>query len=348
MSVTDIESTDLIVYGLSHHTVPLEMREHFSLSDESVRSIYSQLKHEESVRESAVLSTCNRLEIVGVGDGERLKCVFSRILGEETKQGSDSVESVAYLKSEVDSLYHLFRVAAGLDSQMVGETEIFGQIKNAYKEAIQHQLAGKMLHGAFQKCFQQGKWARSYTSIGRGHVSTSTVAVELASRIFGNLSQCRMLVVGTGEVAESAVKVFFSEGCKNIQFCGRNQERLHAFTSEFGSKSFLLEELPEILHEFDIVLTSTKSDSPIINSKMVQKALEQRSARPLFFIDLAMPRDVDPQCSREDLVFVYNLDDLAKVANENIQLRLGEIIRCEQRLSTVAKELWGNLRSHQK
>ncbi len=335
---------ELVVFGLSHHTAPLEMREGFSLTPEKMDAVYHRLREEVGVEEVLVLATCNRLEVYGVGEPDKMAGALPDILGAETGQGRAAIQEVSYFKRKADSVEHLFRVAAGLDSQMVGETEIFGQVKKAYQNAMERQLTGKVLNTVFQKSFHQGKWARTQTSIGRGNVSVSTVAVDLAARIFGELSQCSLLVVGTGEVAESALKVFVSQGCKDIHFCGRNVERMEALETEFDTEGYPLEQLGNILGNFDIVLTSTAAEQAIIDLQMVDRALAQRRSRPLFFIDVAVPRDVNPVCSIRNQVFVYNMDDLAAVANENIESRRKEIDRCGKQLRETATELWQDLR----
>lgn len=337
---------ELVVFGLSHHTAPLEMREGFSLTPEKTDAIYQRLQQEAGVDEALVLATCNRLEVYSVGDPDQLAGILPGILGEETGQGRAAIQEVSYFKRKADSVEHLFRVASGLDSQMVGETEIFGQVKKAYQDAVERQRSGKMLNTVFQKSFHQGKWARTQTSIGRGNVSVSTVAVDLAARIFGDLSSCSLLVVGTGEVAEAALKVFISEGCKNIHFCGRNSERVEQLETEFHTEGYALEDLEMILGNYDIVLTSTAAEEAVIHLPMVDQALAKRRSRPLFFIDVAVPRDVNPVCSIRNQVFVYNMDDLAGVANENIESRRKEIERCGQQLKKTAAELWQKLAAH--
>jgi len=334
---------ELVVFGLSHHTTPLEMREGFSLTEDKIDSLYQRLQKEAGIDEALVLATCNRLEVYGVGEADKMAGLLPEVLGEETGRGRAAIQEVSYFKRKEDSVEHLFRVASGLDSQMVGETEIFGQIKKAYQDSVERQHAGKVLNMVFQKSFQQGKWARSQTDIGKGNVSISTVAVDLAARIFGDLSACSLLVVGTGEVAESALKVFVSKGCRDIQFCGRNEERLETLQSTYQTEVYALEELGALLGKFDIVLTSTSAEHAVVDPEMVKLALKKRRTRPLFFIDVAVPRDVDPACGERNQVFVYNLDDLADVANENIELRKKEIERCGQQLKESAGEIWKTL-----
>ncbi|MEM1158230.1 MAG: glutamyl-tRNA reductase [Verrucomicrobiota bacterium] len=333
---------ELVVFGLSHHTAPLAMRERFSLTPEKMDAVYQQLSRKVGIEEVLVLATCNRLEFYGVGEPDKLAVALPDILAAETGQGRAAIQEVSYFKRKADSVEHLFRVASGLDSQIVGETEIFGQVKQAYRDSLERSLTGKVLNTVFQKSFHQGKWARSQTSIGRGNVSVSTVAVDLASRIFGDLTECSLLVVGTGEVSESALKVFISEGCQDIHFCGRNAERMQEFESEFQTEGYPLEQLENILGNFDIVLTSTASQEVIVHLYMVDKALKRRS-RPLFFIDVAVPRDVNPVCGIRNQVFIYNMDDLAGVANENLESRRREMDRCGAQLRKSATELWQTL-----
>lgn len=327
-------SSELVVFGLSHHTAPLALREAFSLSPEGIDRVYEELKGRAEVEEAVVLATCNRLEIYAVGSADALAVSLAEILSRQTGQGQASLHEVCFFRRQQAATEHLFAVAAGLDSQMVGETEIFGQVKKAYQDAVDRKLVAGILHRLFQKSFQQGKWARTHTQIGMGNVSVATVAAELATRIFGRIHDCALLVVGTGEVAEATLKVFLSEGCHRIGFCGRNEERRSALEESIEVRGYPLEELPDRLDEFDIVVTSTASDHYLVTPDH----LPRRRTRPLFFIDVAVPRDVDPECGDSDSVFVYNLDDLAGVANENLEMRKKEMERCGKKLREAAEE----------
>jgi len=332
--MTESGSNELVVLGLSHHTAPLEMREAFSLTAKGIDRVYKDLKNESAVQEAAVLGTCNRLEVYATGSADDLAVCLSEILSRQTGQGQAALREICYFRRQQAAAQHLFEVAAGLDSQMIGETEIFGQVKKAYQDAVDREMVGGTLHRVFQKSFRQGKWARTHTQIGTGNVSVATVAAELATRIFGRIRDCALLVVGTGEVAESTLKVFLSEGCKKIGFCGRNEERRLALEETIDVQGYPLEELEARLGEFDIVVTSTASEDYLIT----HHNLPGKRTRPLFFIDVAVPRDVDPACGDSDQIFVYNMDDLAKVANENMELRKQEIERCSRHLKLAAEE----------
>jgi len=336
---------ELLVLGINHHQVPLEEREAFTLDAPAAEALLQTLKDDPRLLETAVLATCNRLEILAVAHPatsayRSTESTLTSHLASATGQPVDRVSTLAIRKSGFDSVEHLFRVSAGLDSQMIGETEIFGQVKQAYKRSVDQQTAGRVLHKLFQRSFQEGKRVRSETAIGEGHVSVSTVAAELAERIFGDLSACGLLLLGTGDVAESTAKVFFSHGCRRVAVCGRNPKRLETLQQTLDADVHPMEDLPELMKAFDIVLASTAATTFLIQPAMVRQAVADRKTRPLFFIDVAMPRDVDPACAQDDRVFVYNLDDLAAVANENIAQRQKEVDRAAEKLHRAAREFW--------
>ncbi len=330
-----------MVRGLSHHRVPLDLREHWTPDAILLEALRQDLIKCPAVIEAVVLSTCNRLEIYAASPqeaGEDVAGVLDRIIA--SRLGCEAWALEPYLEGfeSRDMVEHLFRVAAGLESQMVGETEIFGQVKQAYQDSVKCGLIGKRFHKLFQKCFQWGKKARTETGIGRGSVSVPTVATELAERIFGDLTACSLLVVGTGEMAEASMKIFKSRLCGQVAFCGRNRDRLDELARQHGEGGFDLDDLGKRLGEFDVVLTSTAAPGPVIFPDMVDAALEKRRMRPLFLIDVAVPRDVDPECGERDQVFLYNLDDLAVMANENLEMRRAEVTRCGEMLRGAAQE----------
>jgi glutamyl-tRNA reductase len=204
---------------------------------------------------------------------------------------------------------------------MVGETEIFGQIKKAYQEAVDRDVTGSVLHRLFQHSFRVGKWVRTHTALGRGQISAPTVAASLADRIFGNIKGAEILVVGTGEMGESTIKVLVSEGAAAPAFTGRNRERVTELAKGYEADIIAYEHWKEKIHHFDILMTSTSAEEWILRRDDVENALSRRRGRPLFLIDLAVPRDIEPAVGDLEGVYLYNLDDLAEVANENLEAR---------------------------
>ena len=241
------------------------------------------------------------------------------------------------------AVVHLFEVAAGLDSQMVGETEILGQVKDAYAAAQAAGTVGPVLNRVFQKAFHAAKIVRRETAIGEGQVSVATVAVALAERIFGRLHDSRVLVVGAGDIAEKTAKALRSREAGTVVFVNRTAAHAEELAREFAGSALPFARLAEGLAESDIVVSSTAAPEPVLTVPMVYAAMHKRASRPLFLIDLALPRDIEPGAAELPNVFVYNLDDLARLAEENIAQRRAEIDRARALLTGRAEETWQKL-----
>jgi glutamyl-tRNA reductase len=335
----------LILLGASHHTTPLTIRECFALGPEKQAALEAALRTDAGVSEFCVLGTCNRVEIYAVASdpaaGARLAAAFCNL---------QSVEPETFAAHAVErrgsaAVAHLFAVSAGLDSQMVGETEILGQVKAAYAAARTAGHVGPMLNRIFQKAFQSAKLARSQTAIGEGQVSVATVAVALAEHIFGDLRASRVLVVGAGDIAEKTAKALRSRDAGTITFANRTETKAAALAQEFGGSVLPFSELGAAMARTDIVVSSTAASEPVLTLPMVSAAIRARAARPLFLIDLALPRDVAPAAADLPNVFLYNLDDLARLADENIAHRRAEIARARGILEARATALWGKFAS---
>jgi glutamyl-tRNA reductase len=330
----------LFLLGASHHTAPLAIRERIAIAPDRLPEIHRQLRELDGVRECCVLNTCNRLELYVVADGaasepavEAMLCGFQGFPPEEFTHHRFHLRDAA-------ALTHLLEVAVGADSQIVGEAEIFGQVKAAYTAASAQGATGPVLNRVFQKAFQAGKFIRSNTPIGEGQVSIATVAVELANKIFGELTECRVLVVGTGEVAEKTVKALHSRGVRAITVLSRFRERAEALAATFGARAGMIGEVEAHLHEHDIVVGSTIANEPVVTAPMVQAALRKRQVRPLFLIDMGIPRNFDPAAGEVDSVFLYDLDDLARIADENLSARRGAVERCRGLAQEKAERIW--------
>jgi glutamyl-tRNA reductase len=333
----------LITLGASHHTAPIEIRERFSIPPEKLEEVYRRLLAVPSVHEAAVLSTCNRMEIYAVTEARFDPAALAAPIG--ALQNIDAAELIRHGFERRDQMVvrHLFDVSAGLDSMVIGEAEILGQVKSAYQTACDHKAAGPMLNRLFQKSFQVAKWVRTHTSIGRGQVSVGTVAVDLALKIFGDLAACRILVVGAGEISERTIVALKSRGAALITVCNRTDQKAMDLAKIFGGSALPYERLTDSLGQFDIVVCSTSSPVAILTRDIVREARRKRTYDPLFLIDLALPRDVDPEVGQLENVYLYNIDDLSQIADDNLAMRKAEMERCRELLAARAEDVWRGL-----
>lgn len=334
----------LFVLGCSHHRTPLEVRERFALGKPEVAALQESVQTMPGIRECLVLGTCNRLEIFGLADRPEIADNVRDLLC--ARHGIDPAlfEKHAFQHSNLDVLQHTFEVATGLDSQMIGETEILGQMKDAYAQAKSAKCTGTVLNRLFEKSFQAAKAARTQTGITKGQVSIGNIAVDLASRIFGHLKHSRVLLLGSGEVGELTAQALKSRGVADISVSSRTFENAHKLAHEFGGAAIDFEDFVSQLHRFDIIISSTAAPGCILTPQTIRTALKQRPEQPLFLIDLAMPRDIDPAVDKIENVYLYNLDDLSTIANENLAQRKGEIQKAQKILKAQAWNLWLQLR----
>ena len=333
----------LLLLGVSHQTAPLEVRERLALTPAKHTALAAELRADSAVSEYCILATCNRLEVYAVASepaaGPRLAESFCHIQAIEPAV----LAPYAVERQGAAAVAHLFAVAAGLDSQMVGETEILGQVKDTYAGACTAGHIGPVLNRVFQKTFQSAKLVRSETAIGAGQVSVATVAVALAERIFGELRRSRVLVIGAGDIAEKTAKALRNREAGAIAFANRTAGRAEELAREFSGSALPFAQLGTALGGFDIVVSSTSAPEPLLTLPMVYGAMRARSSRPLFLIDLALPRDIAPAVAELPNVYLYNLDDLAGLAEENIAHRRAEIARARALLETRATALWQKL-----
>ncbi|MGJ3242621.1 MAG: glutamyl-tRNA reductase [Opitutales bacterium] len=330
----------VFVLGSSHRTASLEMREQLALSSGEIGDLYHRLKATPGLEEYLVLNTCNRVEIYGVAESSEARRQVRATLCRQHHLDTDTFIRHTFQCGNHEAIEHLFAVAAGIDSQMVGETEIFGQVKAAYSEAQAAGGTGPVLNRIFQKSFAVAKWARTHTDIGRGNTSVGAVAVELAQRIFGDLQGSDVLLLGSGDVGEKTAQALQSRGAPSITVASRRRQRAQDLAHRFGGAAIDFTDVGDQLHRFDIILTSTRSATPVLGEPQVRRALQRRPARPLFLIDLALPRDIDPAAADIGNVFLYNLDDLAAIANENLETRRAAVREVEAHFRQRAWDLW--------
>jgi glutamyl-tRNA reductase len=340
MSETPRSSGALFLLGASHHTAPLELRERLALTTEKMGTFCGQASRIEGLRELAVLNTCNRVEFYGVAENresiERLQQEFCALQGFSVSQ----FEAIRQHAAGREALVHLLEVSCGLDSQMLGETEILGQVKDAYANAQSRQSVGPVLNRVFQKTFQYAKYVRTHTSINEGQISVANVAVDLAQKIFGNLTRTRILLLGAGEIGEKTAKAFQSRGAGALTVTSRRLERAMELATTLGATALPFGHFSGRLSEFDIVVGSTASPEFVVTLADTNAAMKKRPAQPLFFIDLAMPRDIEPAVANRENVFLYNLDDLAKIAEENLAARAAKVTRAKEILTEKVDALW--------
>ncbi len=334
----------LFVFGTSHHESPLAVRERFAFSEEDRRSFLERVRAQGRVRECLVLNTCNRLEIYGLADDPDVRAHIGELVCTCKGLSSSLLERHAFWHTNLAVLQHLFEVAAGLDSQVVGETEILGQLKQAYEAARSCGYTGKVLNRVFEKSFQAAKAARTQTGITRGQVSVGNIAVDLAARIFGRIDRSRVLLIGSGEVGEKTAQALKSRNVAAISVTSRTFETAHRLAHSLQGAAIDFADFRAQLHHYDILISCTSAPGLVLDRKTIAAAIARRPERPAFVIDLALPRDVEPALERMDNVYLYNLDDLSAIANENLELRRGEIEKARSILKAQAWTLWLLLR----
>lgn len=334
----------LFVLGTSHHATPLDVRERFALTPAQALDLQKQLQAQDGIRECLVLNTCNRIEIYGLADSLEYVDEVRAFLCRAQDVPEALFQQYAYSHNNLEALQHVLEVSTGLDSQMVGETEILGQLKQAYTAAREANCTGNVLNRLFEKSFQAAKAARSQTGITRGQISIGNVAVDLASRIFGKLDQSRVLLLGSGEVGEKTAQALKSRGVSDLSVSSRTLESAHKLAHSLGGATIDFEDFASQLEHFDIIICSTAAPGTILSKEAIQSTMRQRPERPCFLIDLALPRDVDPAVETVENVYLYNLDDLSAIANENLAARKDEINKAREILKKHAWALWLQLR----
>ncbi|MDF3058240.1 MAG: glutamyl-tRNA reductase [Rariglobus sp.] len=340
-----MSSPVLFLLGASHHTTPLELREKLALSSERLPSFHQTAAALPGMRELAVLNTCNRVEFYGTADSidavRRLRETFCAFQGFP----SDAYATISHEATGLSAIKHLLSVASGLDSQMLGETEILGQVKDAYADAQSRKTTGPVLNRVFQKAFQYAKYVRSHTAINEGHISVANVAVDLALKIFGDLASTRILLLGAGEIGEKTAKAFQSRGAGSLTVASRTLGRAMELATTLNATALPWEHVAAHLGEYSIVVGSTAAPDVVVTLADASAAMKTRRAEPLFFIDLALPRDIDAAVARLENVFLYNLDDLAKIAEENRAARAAEVVHARALIAEKATALWKQVES---
>jgi glutamyl-tRNA reductase len=320
----------LFIAGLSHKNASVELREQVAVEEDKLRELLLDLQASEALQEVMVLSTCNRVEVYGVADapGEARTLVF-RSLCRHRGLDLGAVEPVLYTRLEADAVHHAFRVSASLDSMMIGEPQILGQVKEAFALAQACGTVGPQLHSLFSHAFNVAKRVRTETEIARHAVSVSFAAVELAKKIFDGLGGRAVLLVGAGKMSELASKHLVEQGAFPIYVANRTWARAQELARTLSGTAVPWDELLTALAAVDIVVTSTGAPEPVITRAAVGRVMRERRGRPLFFIDIAVPRDVEAGVDALDDVYRYDVDDLKQVVDANLRERAREAQRAE-------------------
>ena len=326
------------VFGLNHNTAPVEVRECLYIPEDSQPDLLNELK-DNGICEAVVLSTCNRTEIYySCRECEGSPDIIRGILRNRFAVGQGHLDSYVYSFLDEDAYKHLFLVASGLDSMIVGEPQILGQVKDAYRIATSHNTTGFLLDKVFHRTFRVAKRIRSETRIGYNPVSISSMAVELSKKIFLDLTRKKILVIGAGEMCEIALKHFKKEGLNDILITNRTFQGAHHLAEEYGGTPYPFEEIPNLLVKVDMVLSSTGSEKPIIDRDTVNSAMKKRKSRPLFFIDIAVPRDIDPLVNNMENVYLYDIDDLKDLSQRHLSDRQKESERARKIMEEEARK----------
>jgi glutamyl-tRNA reductase len=325
-----MSSLPLYALGLNYQTAPLDIRERVVFHVERMGEALTEMKRGLAT-EAAILSTCNRTELYFAGDrpGEA-----AQWLAQWHRLRPEELSPYLYTRPQDEAVRHAFRVASGLDSMVLGEPQILGQMKDAVRAAESAGTLGTVLHKLFQRSFAVAKEVRTTTRVGAESVSMAGAAVKLAARIFPSLREQSVLFIGAGEMIELCATHFAAQGPAQIAVASRTLERASRLAHRFGGQAIELKALAESLHAFDVVVSSTASSLPILGKGMVERALKARRRRPIFMVDLAVPRDIEPEVAELDDVFLYTVDDLASIVSNNMDSRRSAVEQAEAIIDT--------------
>ena len=310
----------LLVCGLNHRTAPLSLREKVAFPEEQMPHYLRNLVACDAIHEIVILSTCNRTELYCTGTANAAECLVAWLLQQSQLLLCDLLPYLYFYREE-KAVQHIMRVAIGLDSLVLGEPQILGQIKEAYHLAQIAATVEGQLQRLFQRVFAVTKKVRTHTEIGANPLSVSFVAVDLAKRIFGDLTSARVLLIGAGETTQLVGRYLFQEGVARMLVANRTLEKSQALAQQFAGGAISLSAIPEHLMDIDIVVTATASQLPILGKGAIERALKGRKHRPMFLVDLAVPRDIEPEVAQLRDIFLYTIDDLSAVVQENKKQR---------------------------
>ena len=336
----------IIVTGINHKTAPVELREALSFDDEQCIAINEQLIQHRLLKESVVLSTCNRTEIYGVvNDLSQLNGQIPKFLSNLVPESATIPTSAFYQQKDEKTVEQLFRVASSLDSMVLGETQIFGQVKNAYNLASERTATGLILNKLFHAAFRTGKRVRTETRIGEGSVSVASAGIDLAKKIYSDLSEKKVLLVGAGEMALQTLIHLTGQCVKEIYIVNRTFEKAQSLSKQVGGKAIPYHELEDFLMKTDIIIASTSAKESILNKEKVSATMEQRKNRPLLLIDISVPRNIDANVKQVYNAYLYDIDDLQTIVKQNLGFRKNEIPKARKIISEEVTEFMDWYRS---
>ncbi|MCG8619313.1 MAG: glutamyl-tRNA reductase [Desulfobacterales bacterium] len=322
--------SEIILIGANHKTAPVELREKLSFTTDETLTALEHFKNDDRIREALVFSTCNRMEILYIPETEDEIDTVIAFISAHKNLPVEEFRSSLYIHHGEDAIRHMFSVASSLDSMMVGEPQILGQVKQAYKTAIKVGAAGVLLNRLMHKSFSVAKRVRKETGIGDNAVSISYAATELASKIFSDLSTKSVMLLGAGEMAELAVEHLISHRVKRIVVANRTFKNALSLAQKFNGEAVHFEEREDALADVDIIISSTGATDYVLTRDQVKKAMKRRNHNTIFFIDIAVPRDIDPRINKISNAYVYDIDDLKNVVESNIQQREQETVKAKR------------------
>ena len=334
----------LITLGINHRTAPVELRERVAFSPDRMASAFAELKALSGASEAAILSTCNRTELYLAGDDDCAPLVLRWLAGFHGLDAGD-LEEALYVYRDAEAVRHIMRVAAGLDSMVLGEPQILGQMKDAYAMARQHDASGGFLSRLFERTFSVAKRIRTETAIGENPVSVAYAAVSMAHHIFSDMSQHKALLIGAGQTIELVSRHLADAGVKDFLVANRTLERAQTLAHARGGRGILLSEIPDHLADVDIIISSTASPLPILGKGVLERTLKKRKHRPYFMVDIAVPRDIEPEVGSLADVFLYTVDDLRQVIEESVRSREGAAKEAENLVADGVQQFLSQLRA---
>ena len=322
----------LVAYGINHRTAPIEIRERLAFSAEGAASALKALHQSTSVNEVVLLSTCNRTEFYTSTESSPALKLWLQSYG----ASNDDITPYCYQYAEIEAVQHLLRVASGLDSMVLGEPQILGQMKQAFQLACETGTVGPKMRHLFPAVFSASKKIRTQTAIGKNPVSLAYAVVQLASRIFSDLKQCNVLLIGAGETIELVATHLYGKGVHNLTIANRTLEKASVLSEQFQAKAIRIGDIPEALAAADIVVTATASQLPILGKGLLESTLKRRKRRPMLMADLAVPRDIEPEVGEIEDVYLYNIDDLQLTIAQNLKDREEAAIQAEEMVKMQA------------
>lgn len=346
MSITLAPIPHFLCVGVSHHVTPIDIRERIAISDGALPDAFKLLRNEASIQEAAIINTCNRLEVYAVSKAEFDDGSLERFLHTFHNLSNNSLDNYLYRYKGQEAAKQLFRVATALDALIVGEPQVLGQVKHAYTQAKQHGALGPALHGLFDKAIHAAKRVRTETALSSHAVTVSYAAVELAKQVFGHVQDLCCLIVGAGEMSELAAGYLHQKGV-SLLFVNRSLENAQRLANQFEGQAASINQLEFLLPKADMVLTSTASGHILITKQMVKKASRARRYQPMLLIDIAVPRNIDKEAGQLDGIYVYDIDDLKHIVQNNLNQRHQAVEKAESIISQEIGTLFNQLYARQ-